>query len=224
MNSRSPPPLQHPKPTRAAVPPPEPPQTPSQSTNSSPYSQAQRISQDGYMRYSSPPVGETSTHASGANVQGYTAPQNRNGYAASPNPPMGYASMGSMGGPGPGAAGGPAPYGSWPGMNDATTQMGVQFGKSAVAAGQEYVEKNASGPHQRGKSGLMAVHAVPPSRPDQNLLLSHQLLCPAQAAVDPLPVEAQALGAAGQAVRRGRRGRVAATSGRYQRPRPVHPQ
>lgn len=27
-------------------------------------------------------------------------------------------------------------------MNDATTQMGVQFGKSAVAAGQDYVEKN----------------------------------------------------------------------------------
>ena len=29
-------------------------------------------------------------------------------------------------------------------MNDATAQMGVQFGKSAVAAGQEYVEKNVS--------------------------------------------------------------------------------
>lgn len=27
-------------------------------------------------------------------------------------------------------------------MNDATAQMGMQFGKSAVAAGQEYVEKN----------------------------------------------------------------------------------
>jgi len=58
---------------------------------------------------------------------------------------MGYASMGSMGGPGASAPAGPAPYGSWPGMNDATTQMGVQFGKSAVAAGQEYVEKNVSG-------------------------------------------------------------------------------
>ncbi|KAJ9110063.1 hypothetical protein QFC19_001733 [Naganishia cerealis] len=33
--------------------------------------------------------------------------------------------------------------GQWPmGMNDATAQMGMQFGKSAVAAGQEYVEKN----------------------------------------------------------------------------------
>jgi hypothetical protein len=29
-------------------------------------------------------------------------------------------------------------------MNDATTQMGVQFGKSAVAAGQDYMEKNVS--------------------------------------------------------------------------------
>lgn len=33
--------------------------------------------------------------------------------------------------------------GQWPmGMNDATAQMGMQFGKSAVAAGQDYVEKN----------------------------------------------------------------------------------
>ena len=56
---------------------------------------------------------------------------------------MGYSSMGSMGGPGP--AHGAAPgYAGWGSMNDATAQMGVQFGKSAVAAGQEYVEKNAS--------------------------------------------------------------------------------
>ena len=35
--------------------------------------------------------------------------------------------------------------GQWPmGMNDATAQMGMQFGKSAVAAGQDYVEKNVS--------------------------------------------------------------------------------
>ena len=37
-------------------------------------------------------------------------------------------------------------FGAWGGMNDATTQMGMQFGKSAVAAGQEYVEKNVSNP------------------------------------------------------------------------------
>ena len=28
------------------------------------------------------------------------------------------------------------------GVNDATAQMGMQFGRSAVSAGQEYVEKN----------------------------------------------------------------------------------
>ena len=38
----------------------------------------------------------------------------------------------------------PQGFGAWGGMNDATAQMGVQFGKSAVAAGQEYVEKNVS--------------------------------------------------------------------------------
>jgi len=140
MNSRSPPPLQHPKPTHPAYPPPEPPRTPSQSTNSSPYSQAQRISQDGYMRFSSPPVAESSATAN--NVHGYTAPQARAGYpAASPNPAVGYGGMGSMGQPhGQGAPG----YAGWGGMNDATAQMGVQFGKSAVAAGQDYVEKNVS--------------------------------------------------------------------------------
>ena len=47
-------------------------------------------------------------------------------------------SMGSQMNPPPGVQG----YGAWGGMNDATTQMGVQFGKSAVAAGQDYVEKN----------------------------------------------------------------------------------
>lgn len=31
---------------------------------------------------------------------------------------------------------------SWPGMNDATTQMGVQFGKHAFDAGAAYVDKN----------------------------------------------------------------------------------
>lgn len=35
---------------------------------------------------------------------------------------------------------GPNPWG----INDATAQMGMQFGKSAVMAGQDYVEKNVS--------------------------------------------------------------------------------
>lgn len=35
------------------------------------------------------------------------------------------------------------PAGMW-GVNDATAQMGVQLGRSAVAAGQDYMEKNVS--------------------------------------------------------------------------------
>jgi hypothetical protein len=31
--------------------------------------------------------------------------------------------------------------GMW-GMNDATAQLGIQLGQNAVAAGQEYVQKN----------------------------------------------------------------------------------
>lgn len=163
MNSRSPPPLQHPKPTHPAYPPPEPPHTPAASTNSSPYSQAQRISQDGYMRYSSPPVQESSASSSSTGLGGiglstgvnaYAAPNasQRQGYVASPpiNGAMGYQSMpNGMGGPGQpqpgvGVGAGQQGFGGWPGMNDATAQMGVQFGKSAVAAGQDYVEKNVS--------------------------------------------------------------------------------
>ncbi|KAK8850544.1 hypothetical protein IAR55_004462 [Kwoniella newhampshirensis] len=142
MSSRSPPPLQHPKPTHPAYPPPEPPHTPAQSTDSSPYSQAQRISQDGYIRYSSPPVGESSANVSGFSAYGpgpqTGVPQGRQGYPQNVTPglqPQGYQAMGAAG---PGGGG----FGAWGGMNDATAQMGVQFGKSAVAAGQDYVEKN----------------------------------------------------------------------------------
>ncbi|WVQ63295.1 uncharacterized protein L199_001447 [Kwoniella botswanensis] len=144
MSSRSPPPLQHPKPTHPAYPPPEPPHTPTGgSAHSSPYSQAQRISQDGYIRYSSPPVGEQQTMASassssfgayGGGVQNHRAgyPAGTPGVGVGPAPgPQGYSTMNNANA-----------FGAWPGMNDATAQMGVQFGKSAVAAGQEYVEKN----------------------------------------------------------------------------------
>nr|KIR48145.1 ER to Golgi transporter Yif1 [Cryptococcus bacillisporus CA1280] len=134
--SHSPPPLQHPKPTHIAYPPPEPPHTPAQSTDSSPYSQPQRISQDGYLRYSSPPAGEPSASSSGFSsyapslAQGQQSAQPRQPYGQGGTPGVqsvhGYA----------------APGYAWPGMNDATAQMGMQFGKSAVAAGQEYVEKN----------------------------------------------------------------------------------
>ncbi|KAK4055411.1 Protein transport protein yif1 [Microbotryomycetes sp. JL221] len=35
-----------------------------------------------------------------------------------------------------------APQGDWPGMNDATAQMGMQLGKHAFDAGQAYIDKN----------------------------------------------------------------------------------
>ncbi|ODN83026.1 hypothetical protein L202_01252, partial [Cryptococcus amylolentus CBS 6039] len=139
MSSRSPPPLQHPKPTHIAYPPPEPPRTPAQSTDSSPYSQAQRISQDGYVRYSSPAVADP-IEGSTSGFNAYAPPshgqqpqmQARQAYAPEGTPGL-HGAQGGYGAPN---------YGQWPGMNDATTQMGVQFGKSAVAAGQEYMEKN----------------------------------------------------------------------------------
>lgn len=44
----------------------------------------------------------------------------------------------NMGGNGGGVGGGE----HWPGMNDATAQMGVQFGKHAFDAGTAYIDKN----------------------------------------------------------------------------------
>lgn len=106
------------------------------------------------MRYSSPPVdassGSTSFAASsGINPNPYGAPATSGpsqrapaGYA-NPHGVQGYGNMGSMG-MAPGQPAGGDGFGAWGSMNDATAQMGVQFGKSAVAAGQDYVEKNVS--------------------------------------------------------------------------------
>jgi len=163
MSSRSPPPLQHPKPTHPAYPPPEPPKTPGGSTNSSPYSQAQRISSDGgYQRYSSPPVDAPQQQQQ----QGFSA------YAPQGNVPQAHAhaqaqayqaqGYGNMAGQRQGGDFG------WQ-MNDATTQMGVQFGKSAVAAGQDYVEKNVG--HSLRSSSLSLLSSVLPSISSLSLLL-----------------------------------------------------
>jgi hypothetical protein len=103
------------------------------------------------MRYSSPPVSlsqqQTSTDMYGQSpYAAQSAPQQQQlprGYGDASAPSAygahAYPAAGNMGG--------------WPGMNDATAQMGVQFGKSAVAAGQDYVEKNVS-------ANLMAVLTV----------------------------------------------------------------
>jgi hypothetical protein len=109
------------------------------------------------MRYSSPPVDAAPRSASpsasfaassGINPNPYGAPasgpsqRGPAGYA-NPHGVQGYGNMGAMG-HAPGAAAGQDGFGGWGSMNDATAQMGVQFGKSAVAAGQDYVEKNVS--------------------------------------------------------------------------------
>ncbi|KAG8690434.1 hypothetical protein FRC09_011988 [Ceratobasidium sp. 395] len=134
--SHSPPPLQHPVPTHPPVAPPEPPATPG--------------SPSGYMRFTSPPQHPTSISPNRQYAQygggGYSPPQ---GYGQPQWQSFGAvpAGVGAVPVPGtqqPVAAPGfsiPAAGGMW-GVNDATAQMGVQLGKSAVAAGQDYMEKN----------------------------------------------------------------------------------
>lgn len=106
------------------------------------------------MRYSSPPVDAPKNQppsfssSSGVNPnpnlysagQGGAGPTHRvQGYA------QGYPGQNVRAGPHGHAQGQDAfNFGAWGNMNDATAQMGVQFGKSAVAAGQDYVEKNVS--------------------------------------------------------------------------------
>jgi len=114
--SRSPPPLQHPVPTHPAYIP-EPPSTPA--------------SPQGYQRFTSSPAPSipnviaqpTYTHP----VQAYTSPfqhqQQQQAPVQSPQPAL-------------------VPnFAAW-GMNDATAQFGMQLGHTAVAAGQDYVQKN----------------------------------------------------------------------------------
>ena len=92
----------------------------------------------GYMRYSSPPVdAPQQSQPSFAATSGVNP--NPNLYSSTgPGPvPRQYGVQGYQ------QAGADAyGFGAWGNMNDATAQMGVQFGKSAVAAGQDYVEKN----------------------------------------------------------------------------------
>lgn len=96
---------------------------------------------DGYVRYSSPPVGAIHQQAEG---QHHQAPHASSSAYAPPGGSEAHARGYGQGGPhAPMGYGQPAGFG-WGGVpiNDATAQMGMQFGKSAVAAGQDYVEKN----------------------------------------------------------------------------------
>lgn len=129
-NSRSPPPLQHPVPTHPAYIP-EPPSTPA--------------SPQGYQRYtSSPPVQQPFTQSVPGVGPGSRIPP---GYTASTGQyqPLGSPPRQPVHGqphPGVNASNVPVDFSAW-GINDATAQFGMQLGQSAVAAGQDYVQKNA---------------------------------------------------------------------------------
>ncbi|KAF5381592.1 hypothetical protein D9615_005534 [Tricholomella constricta] len=117
FTSHSPPPLRHPVPTHPAYIP-EPPPTPS--------------SPQGYQRFSSSPgpAPQYQTH----HVPAYTSPFQH----SQPPPPPHLQHQQQPQHPPPI----PQPdFAAW-GMNDATAQIGMQLGQSAVAAGQEYVQRN----------------------------------------------------------------------------------
>ncbi|KAF7338494.1 WD-REPEATS-REGION domain-containing protein [Mycena venus] len=122
----SPPPLRHPVPTHPAYIP-EPPSTPG--------------SPQGYQRFSSSP--QPGQHQSyghpPAHVPAYTSPFQHQQQQPPQQPPP----HGGHGQPGvPPMM--PPQFGAW-GMNDATAQFGMQLGSSAVAAGQDYVQRTWGG-------------------------------------------------------------------------------
>lgn len=127
--SSSPPPLRHPIPTHPAYIP-DPPSTPS--------------SPQGYQRFSSSPAPTSQPAQYPTHVPAYTTPfqhnynaghdqmHGANMHGMPPNPP--HQAQGMMP---------PPDFGAW-GMNDATAQFSMQLGQSAVAAGQDYVQRNVS--------------------------------------------------------------------------------
>ncbi|KAF4584993.1 hypothetical protein EYR40_001819 [Pleurotus pulmonarius] len=128
--SSSPPPLRHPIPTHPAYIP-DPPSTPS--------------SPQGYQRFSSSPAPASQPAQYPTHVPAYTTPfqhnynpghdqiHGANMHGMPPNPPP--QAQGMMP---------PPDFGAW-GMNDATAQFSMQLGQSAVAAGQDYVQRNFGG-------------------------------------------------------------------------------
>ncbi|EGN97141.1 hypothetical protein SERLA73DRAFT_183760 [Serpula lacrymans var. lacrymans S7.3] len=123
--SRSPPPLQHPVPTHPAFIP-EPPSTPA--------------SPQGYQRFTSSPPNNVHMQPQYAQSNArpmYHAPFQPLGPQAQHQVPMQHSQQQQHSQQVP-------DFGAW-GMNDATAQFGMQLGHSAVAAGQEYVQKNFGG-------------------------------------------------------------------------------
>lgn len=120
----SPPPLRHPVPTHPAYIP-EPPSTPG--------------SPNGYQRFSSSP-GPTQPQQ-----QQHSVPQQQQhvpAYMTSPFQHSQQPQQHALHPPPSQPSFVPQPdFGAW-GINDTTAQFGMQLGSSAVAAGQEYVQKN----------------------------------------------------------------------------------
>ncbi|KAJ7583680.1 protein transporter yif1 [Mycena floridula] len=125
-NSPSPPPLRHPVPTHPAYIP-EPPSTPA--------------SPQGYQRFSSSPGPDNLppqqqySHVPAYNFQ--QRPPQPPQHQQQIHQPQPAQNQGSSFVPA-------ASFGAW-GMNDATAQFGLQLGSSAVAAGQDYMQKNFGG-------------------------------------------------------------------------------
>ncbi|KAI0746442.1 YIF1-domain-containing protein [Daedaleopsis nitida] len=120
-NNRSPPPLQHPVPTHPAYIP-EPPSTP--------------MSPQGYQRYTSTtPAPNYAQPIPNAAHPSHLAPPYPSPSAYQPSPHQQPPQMN------PAA---PVDFSAW-GLDNATAAFGMQLGHSAVAAGQEYVQKNLGG-------------------------------------------------------------------------------
>ncbi|KAI0674040.1 YIF1-domain-containing protein [Trametes maxima] len=129
-NSRSPPPLQHPVPTHPAYIP-EPPSTP--------------MSPQGYQRYSSTPPVQPQAYGQPAPSQGHPSHVSPSyGAPGSAYQPMSHASPPHPSHPSQMNPNGPVDFSNW-GIDNATAAFGMQLGQSAVAAGQEYVQKNLGG-------------------------------------------------------------------------------
>jgi hypothetical protein len=90
----------------------------------------QPLQSNNYERFSSPPI-QNAQHASYGYANQQPLQPQPQAFLPQQQPPVNY-----WGGGGAQGAAGP----SW--ANDATAQMGMQFGRSAVQAGTDYVEKN----------------------------------------------------------------------------------
>ena len=202
-NNSSPPPLQHPVPTHPAYIP-EPPSTP--------------MSPQGYQRYtSSPPAPNYAQPMPPAGHSSHLSPPYASGNHYQPAPHQPHL-QGQIN------ASGPVDFSAW-GLDNATAAFGMQLGQSAVAAGQEYVQKNV----RSSSSSIAAIHSRAPSarrfHPHLHAQAPFQclkFLRRQQASPPSLPLETQAL-VTPRPTSRKWPVRVVSASRRYQFSRSLHP-